>query len=97
MEQNTETRPASAAPRAKKKATKARRLVKKSKPAKTGTVKDAAIAMLRKGTTVPALMKAFGWTQPHTARGFISNLGRLHGFKVESTKEKGEDRVYKVR
>ena len=53
--------------------------------------------MLRKGTTVPALMKAFGWTQPHTARGFISNLGRLHGFKVESSKEQGGDRVYKVR
>jgi hypothetical protein len=83
--------------KAMKRATKARRPAKKSKH-KARAVKDgAAIAMLRKGTTVPALMKAFGWTQPHTARGFISNLGRLHGFSVESSKEKGGVRTYKVR
>jgi hypothetical protein len=103
MEQNTE-KPAPAVTTSKKDGKRAKRTAKKAtkppksgKKPKDGTVKEAAIAMLRKGTTVPALMKAFGWTQPHAARAFISNLGRLHGFKVESSKEKGEVRVYKVR
>jgi hypothetical protein len=101
MEENTapavEAAPSKKGKRAKVTGKRRKVARKSAKKPKDGTVKDAAIAMLRKGTTVPALTKAFGWTQPHTARGFISNLGRLHGFKVESSKEKGGVRTYKLR
>jgi hypothetical protein len=95
MEQNTEAKAAPAAPTSKKKGKRAKRNGKKvtkarksAKKPKTGTVKDAAVAMLRKGTTVPRAHESVRLDQPHTARGFISNLGRLHGFKSNHQRRK---------
>ena len=57
------------------------------------TVRERAIEMLKAGTTLEALMKAFGW-QAHTTRGFVSIVGKEH--KIESTKVDGV-RHYKIR
>ena len=57
-------------------------------PAREGSKKAQAIAMLERGTTREELQTAFGWL-PHPTRGFLSILGKTHTIKVA----KGEDGV----
>ncbi len=62
--------------------------------ARAGTKTAAVIEMLRRpeGATVPEIMVAMGW-QPHSVRGFLSNLRRA-GQPVESRKREGGARAY---
>jgi hypothetical protein len=57
-------------------------------PAREGSKKAQAIAMLERGTTREELQTAFGWL-PHTTRGFLSILGKTRAIEVT----KGEDGV----
>lgn len=50
------------------------------------------IAMMEAGTTIAALMEAFGW-QPHSARAAISTLGKTR--KIESEKTSAS-RTYRI-
>jgi len=45
--------------------------------------------------TLAEIMEATGWQQ-HTVRGFLSILGSKGGLKVESTKNAGGERTYRV-
>jgi hypothetical protein len=62
-------------------------------PAREGSKKAQAIAMLERGTTREELQTAFGWL-PHTTRGFLSILGKTRAIEVT----KGEDglRTYRL-
>jgi hypothetical protein len=40
-------------------------------------------------------MKAPEW-QAHSVRGFISTAGKKHSVKIESAKNKGGERIYRV-
>jgi hypothetical protein len=62
-------------------------------PAREGSKKARAIAMLKRGTTREELETAFGWL-PHTTRGFLSILGKTHTIEVA----KGDDgvRIYRL-
>ena len=62
-------------------------------PAREGSKKAQAIAMLKRGTTREELETAFGWL-PHTTRGFLSILGKTRAIEVT----KGEDgiRTYRL-
>ena len=50
----------------------------------------------RTGVTLKDLMAATGW-QAHSVRGFISAGGKRTGLRVESSKRKNGQRVYKSR
>ena len=62
-------------------------------PAREGSKKAQAIAMLERGTTREELETAFGWL-PHTTRGFLSTLGKTRAIEVT----KGDDgiRTYRL-
>jgi len=86
-------------PAKKAKATKKSPQPKKAdKPKSDGTNKKAeAIAMMKraKGATLAEIMAATGW-QAHTVRGFVSILGSKGWEKIESSKNAGGERTYKL-
>jgi len=61
---------------------------------RAGTKTAAVLEMLRRpeGATVPEIMAAMGW-QPHSVRGFLSNLKRT-GHAVDSRKREDGPRAY---
>jgi len=68
------------------------------KPKSDGSNKKAeVIAMMKraKGATLAEIMSATGW-QKHTVRGFVSILGSKGGEKIESSKNAGGERTYKI-
>jgi Protein of unknown function (DUF3489) len=103
--------PKKSAPKAKKTAkgkvpkkttsAKGKTTAKPSKPAGKGdetgrdTKKAQVREMLRKGTTLSAIIEATGW-QPHTTRGFISILSKKENLKIESTRRDDGERFYKT-
>jgi len=63
-----------------------------------GTSKLAKLeAMLRRtdGATIPQLVKALDW-QAHSVRGAMSGSFKKRGLKVESSKEQGQARIYRI-
>jgi Protein of unknown function (DUF3489) len=40
-------------------------------------------------------MKATNW-QAHSVRGSVSTLGKKLGFRVESSRQEDQDRVYRI-
>jgi Protein of unknown function (DUF3489) len=54
-----------------------------------------AMMMRAKGVTLAEIMDATGW-QKHTVRGFVSILGSKGGHTIESTKNAGGERTYKI-
>ena len=54
-----------------------------------------AMMMRAKGVTLAEIMQATGW-QRHTVRGFVSILGSKGGHTIESTKNAGGERTYKI-
>jgi hypothetical protein len=77
-----------------------------NKPAKTGKAatprgesKGAKILELiarPKGATLAELMKATDW-QALSVRGFLSTASKKQGLKIESEKNEGGDRLYRVK
>lgn len=70
--------------------------------AKATTQSDTKKAMVldllqrKHGATLAEIMKQTGWL-PRSVRGFISGtVGKRLGFKVESSKNEGGDRVYRI-
>ena len=62
------------------------------------TKQDELLKMLngKKGTTVPAMMKATGW-QDHTVRAFLSAVVRKRlGLNLVREKKEGGDSVYRI-
>ena len=59
--------------------------------------KATVIAMMKraKGATLAEIIEATGW-QPHTVRGFVSILGTKGGEKIESAKNTGGERSYRI-
>jgi hypothetical protein len=59
--------------------------------------KAAVIAMIQraKGATLSEIMKATDW-QAHTVRGFISILASKGGYEIESSKNAGGERGYRI-
>jgi hypothetical protein len=56
------------------------------------------IAMLKRteGATIDQICEATGW-QPHTVRGAITGaLKKKLGLNIQSRKESGGDRIYKI-
>ena len=91
------TKPATA-----KKAKAAKKAGRAGKPAskpKTdhANKKAEVIAMMKraKGATLAEIMAVTKW-QAHTVRGFVSILGSKGGEQVESSKNAGGERVYKI-
>jgi Protein of unknown function (DUF3489) len=69
-----------------------------SKPAAERSNKKAdVIAMMKraKGATLAEIMAVTKW-QAHTVRGFVSILGSKGGEKIESSKNAGGERTYKI-
>jgi hypothetical protein len=66
------------------------------KAARQGTKRAAVLALLGQpqGVTLAEIRAAVGW-QPHSVRGFLSNLTRT-GTPVESIKAEGRDRAYRL-
>src|ERR1700730_9493397 len=62
-----------------------------------GNKKTEVIAMMMraKGVTLAEIMEATGW-QKHTVRGLVSILGSKGGHTIESTKNAGGERTYKI-
>ena len=59
--------------------------------------KAAVIALMKraKGATLAEIIEATGW-QKHTVRGFVSLLGSKGGHAIESSKNAGGERTYKL-
>jgi len=71
---------------------------REAKGPREGSKTAAIIELLRrpKGTTLNELMAAAGW-QAHSVRAFLSAVvTKKLGLKVESSKEKGGQRIYRV-
>jgi hypothetical protein len=66
------------------------------KATRQGTKRAAVLALLTQphGATLSEIRTAVGW-QPHSVRGFLSNLNRA-GTHVESIKAEGRDRAYRI-
>jgi len=62
-------------------------------PAREGSKKAQALAMLERGTTREELQTTFGWL-PHTTRGFLSMLGKTRA--IEATKGEDGIRIYRL-
>jgi len=79
------------------KAGKRAKAVKKEKPPKPPRETKAALIrqMIQReaGASVKELSEAASW-QSHSVRGFISNLGRKQGLKVETIKRENGSRAY---
>jgi hypothetical protein len=69
----------------------------KVKAARDGSKTETILGLLKRpgGATLKELMKATSW-QAHSVRGFISIAGKKHSVKIESSKNEGGDRVYKI-
>jgi hypothetical protein len=79
-----------------KKAGRAKKAVSKPKADRTNKKAEVIALMKRsKGATLAEIMKATDW-QPHTVRGFVSILGSKGGEKIESSKNAGGERTYKI-
>jgi hypothetical protein len=96
----TEALPAKrkSAPKAKaaKKALLGKKSAGKAKVDRTSKKADVIALMKRpKGTTLAEIMNATGW-QAHTVRRFVSILGTKGGEKIESSKNEGSERTYKI-
>ena len=95
----------SAQPKRKAKAAKKSKSIKTAKSAKAkrsskpkDTKKERVLELLRRkeGATIAELAKATDW-QNHSIRGFISGtLNKKMGLKVESVKNEGEERTYRI-
>ena len=48
-----------------------------------------------KGATLAEIIEATGW-QKHTVRGFMSILGSKRGEKIESSRNAGGERTYRI-
>jgi hypothetical protein len=48
-----------------------------------------------KGATLAEIMTATGW-QAHSVRGFLSTAGRKHNVKIDSAKNEGGERTYRI-
>ena len=89
------------APTARKGATKASKPAEAAKPAtesRADSKKAIILALLQrpKGATTAEIAKATNW-QNHSIRGFISGtLRKRMGLTVESTKNDGGERVYRI-
>jgi Protein of unknown function (DUF3489) len=61
-----------------------------------GTKTDRILALLEQpaGATLEALRAVTGW-QPHSVRGFLSQLSKSRGLQIESFKREGQ-RVYRI-
>jgi hypothetical protein len=62
------------------------------------TKKELVLGRLRRkeGATIAEIAKATGW-QNHSIRGFISGtLTKKMALKIESTKNEGEERTYRI-
>lgn len=59
--------------------------------------KAEVITMLKRarGASLAEIMEATGW-QAHTVRGFVSILGGKGGEKIESSKNAGGERTYRI-
>jgi hypothetical protein len=70
-------------------------LTKKAAPARRGSKTAKIVDLLKRpgGTSLKQLMKMTGW-QPHSARGFLSTLGKKMGTPVESFKNDDGERAY---
>lgn len=68
-----------------------------SKQARHGSKKAAILELIRRkdGATVKELMAATDWL-PHTVRGFMSNLVRNGGQKIEAIKRESGERAYYI-
>jgi hypothetical protein len=66
------------------------------KAARQGTKRAAVLALLSQpqGATLDQIRAAVGW-QPHSVRGFLSNLNRA-GIHIQSIKAEGRDRAYRI-
>jgi hypothetical protein len=99
---NTETKKTTKAASNKPKEPKTARVATKEKDKPAEPRKDTksaiVLGLLRrdKGATIAELMKGTGW-QAHSVRGFISaSVGKKMGLKVESAKNDGGARAYRV-
>jgi hypothetical protein len=92
----TKRPPAKKGKPAKKKASPVKKQATKPKADRTNK-KAEVIAMLKraKGATLAEIMAVTKW-QAHTVRGFVSILGSKGGEKIESSKNQGSDRVYRI-
>lgn len=61
---------------------------------KTATILD--LIGRAKGATLAEMTAATGW-QTHSVRGFLSTAGKKHNVKIESEKNEGGARVYRIR
>lgn len=75
----------------KAKAAKATRPPKPPRETKAGLIRQ--MIQREGGASVEELVKAADW-QSHSVRGFISNLGRKQGLKVETIKREDGTRAY---
>jgi Protein of unknown function (DUF3489) len=48
-----------------------------------------------KGANLAEIMKATDW-QAHSVRGFLSTAAKKHALKIESAKNEGGERTYKI-
>ncbi len=87
------------APKAKgePKAKAAKKGAPKAKGPREGSKKAIILGLVSRkdGATLQELMKATDW-QAHSVRGFISNLVRKAGYKVESVKREDGERAYLI-
>jgi Protein of unknown function (DUF3489) len=82
--------------KAKKKAHHAKKSSRKPQADSTNKKADVIVMMTRaKGATLAEIMEATGW-QAHTVRGFVSILASKGGQKIESSKNAGGERSYKI-
>jgi hypothetical protein len=82
------------AAKASKKAAKPARKTSTPRPESKGA-KILDLIARAKGASLAELMKATGW-QSHSVRGFISTAGKRHGTAIETAKNVGGERVYRV-
>jgi len=71
---------------------------KQPKEARPGSKKQIVLKLLRRegGATLADIAKATDW-QNHSIRGFLSaQVGKKMGLKVESAKQDGGDRSYRI-
>jgi Protein of unknown function (DUF3489) len=73
------------------------RRAKKAAGARSSSKTAKIVDLLKRpnGATLKELMKATNW-QPHSVRGFVSTLGKKLGFRVESSRQQDQDRVYRI-
>jgi uncharacterized protein DUF3489 len=87
----------------KKTATRAARGAKKAKhaapkpPAPPASKKELVLALLRRpeGATLADIRNQTAWAA-HSVRGFISTMGKKLGVPVESTRNAGGERLYRI-